>query len=414
MFADIAVLPPVPDMWSIFSAQNEPFPSLMYPTWMTFIWEAIHRNGNACDYVSERVIRDAQLKDGRLQYGERSYHTLFLVQVDSLEPATAKKLYDFVIAGGRIFCIETTPSKSLGWTNHAQRDMEVKEWINKMQAYPQRFIALKKPEKNFTAWYAGIQQQYQITPYVRISEPDPFITQVRYQTKDAELLMFINSNMDNGHVLNLNFSKDIINKKQGWLWNAEDGSRYKIETKEGNFQLNLGPADCKLFVFDKEKKGITYKPLPLMGTNTININNWDVEFKHIDGSIKQVKIDALKDLKDMPDFVNFSGVVIYRSSFTVTDIKNAGYLNLGKVYGVSEVSINGGANEVQWYGRRVHSLAGKVKQGTNTIEVKIITSMGNYLKTLKDNPIAQYWTNELRKNQPIQSMGMVGPATIYS
>lgn len=414
MFADIAVLPPVPDMWSIYSAQNEPFPSLMYPTWMTFIWEAIHRNGNACDYVSERVIKDAQLKDGRLQYGDRSYHTLFLVQVDSLEPETAKKLYDFVTAGGRIFCIETIPSKSLGWTNHQQRDMEVKEWISKMQAYPQRFITLKKPEKNFTAWYTGIQQQYQITPYIKISEPDPFITQVRYQTKDAELLIFINSSMNNGHVLNLNFSKDIINKKQGWLWNAEDGSRSKIETKEGNFQLNLGPADCKLFVFDKEKKGIAYKPLPLMGANTINIDDWDVEFKHIDGSVKQVKLTALQDLKDMPDFVNFSGVVTYRSSFNVTDVKNAGYLNIGEVYGVSEVSINGGAIEVQWYGRRIHSLTGKVKQGTNKIEVKIITSMGNYLKTLKDNPIAQYWTNELRKNQPIQSMGMVGPVTIYS
>lgn len=414
MFADIAVLPPVPDMWSIYSAQNEPFPSLMYPEWMTFIWESIHRNGNACDYVSERVIRDAQLKDGRLQYGERSYHTLFLVQVDSLEPATAKKLYDFVVAGGRIFCIEATPSKSPGWTNHQQRDMEVKEWISKMQAYPQRFITLKKPEKNFTAWYADIQQLYQITPYVKISEPDPFITQVRYQTKDAELIMFINSSMDNGHALNLNFSKDIINKKQGWLWNAEDGSRSKIETKEGNFQLNFGPADCKLFVFDHEKKGIAYKPLPLMGTNTVQIDNWDVEFKHIDGSVKQVKLDVLKDLKDMPDFVNFSGVATYRSSFNITDVKNTANLNLGKVYGVSEVSINGAASEVQWYGRRVYSLSGKVKQGTNTIEIKIITSMGNYLKTLKNNSIAQYWTNELRKNQPIQSMGMVGPVTIYS
>jgi len=45
--------------------------------------------------------------------------------------------------------------------------------------------------------------------------------------------------------------------------------------------------------------------------------------------------------------------------------------------------------------------------------VKVATSMGNYMKTLKDNPVAQYWTNEKRKDQPIQSMGLIGPVTIY-
>jgi hypothetical protein len=39
--------------------------------------------------------------------------------------------------------------------------------------------------------------------------------------------------------------------------------------------------------------------------------------------------------------------------------------------------------------------------------------MGNCWKTLTKNPIAQYWTNEKRKDQPIQSMGMAGPVTIY-
>jgi hypothetical protein len=39
--------------------------------------------------------------------------------------------------------------------------------------------------------------------------------------------------------------------------------------------------------------------------------------------------------------------------------------------------------------------------------------MGNYLKTLTKNPVAQYWTNAGNKDQPIQSMGMVGPVIIY-
>lgn len=47
------------------------------------------------------------------------------------------------------------------------------------------------------------------------------------------------------------------------------------------------------------------------------------------------------------------------------------------------------------------------------MEVEVTTSMGNYMKSLTDNPTAQYWTNEGRKIQPLQSMGMIGPVSFY-
>jgi hypothetical protein len=414
MFADIAVLPPVADMWSLYSAQNEPFPSLIHPGWQTFIWESIHRNGNACDYVSEPVIRDAQIKDGQLHYGPRKYHTLFLIQVESLEPATAKKLYDFVAAGGRIFCIEAVPVKSVGWNNHRQRDEEVKSWISKMKDFPDRFIRLKQPGENYTVWYRDVQQHYQITPYVKISEPNPFVTQVRYQTENEELLLFINSNVDNSYRLNLSFAKAITNKKQGWIWNAEDGKRYRLDIKENHLQLDLGPADFKMIVFDRNKNGETWKPVPATGINPKRPGTWSVEFRHFDGSVKLGSMDTLADLKELPEHVGFSGTVIYRSNFTVHVPNELTYINLGKVHGVSELWVNGTPCGALWYGRRIYSLAGKLITGNNTLEVKVTTSMGNYLKTLKSNAVAQFWTNELRKNQPIQSMGLIGPVTLYA
>jgi hypothetical protein len=74
--------------------------------------------------------------------------------------------------------------------------------------------------------------------------------------------------------------------------------------------------------------------------------------------------------------------------------------------------INGKSLGIQWYGRRIYALKDAIKSGNNTVEIKIITTMGNYMKTLKDNAVAQYWTNEKRKDQPIQSMGLVGPVTV--
>jgi glycosyl hydrolase family 106( putative alpha-L-rhamnosidase) len=414
MFADIAVLPPVSDMWSLYGAQNEPFPSLIYPDYMTFIWESMHQNGNACDYVSEQVIRDAVMKEGKLHYGPRKYHSIFLIQVESMEPATAQKLYDFVASGGRIFCIETRPVKSVGWNDHQRRDQEVQSWVSKMAGWPDRFILLKAPTGNFIQWYKGIQQLYGLRPYVGIDQPNPFVTQVRYQAGDTEMLLFINSHLQDAHKINLLLSKEISAGRQAWIWDAASGERYRIETGADRITLDLSPADSKLLVFDKEKRGPVWRPLPTNTDTGIPVNGkWSVEFSHIDGSVKKTEMDSPADLKDLPAFAHFSGTVIYRISLPGNDAVKIQYLNLGKVAGISELTINGQNAGAQWYGHRIYAVGDYWQKGNNTIEVKVVTVMGNYMKTLKDNPIAQYWTNEKRKDQPMQSMGLIGPVTIY-
>ncbi len=245
MFADIAVLLPVPDTWGKYGAQNEPFPSLMYPGYQTFVWESIHQNGCACDYVSEQVIGNARVQEGQIQYGPRTYHTIFLVAIQHIEPATAGKLFDFVSSGGRIFCVEKYPEKSPGWNNHQEADAAVRNWVDKMKAYPDRFILLEKPEPDFTQWFREVRQKYGITPYVAIDEPNKFVSQVRYSFKDAEMLLFINSSMQDTHEINISPGRDIGHGKQAWIWDATNGERYWIAPGEKNITLALGPADSR-------------------------------------------------------------------------------------------------------------------------------------------------------------------------
>jgi hypothetical protein len=100
MYADIALLPPTADMWSLIGMQNEPFPSVLHGEYLSLVWEAIAKNGSGCDYVSERIIRDSEIKERCLCYGPRKYNTLFLAGVESLSPESAGKLLEFVRAGG--------------------------------------------------------------------------------------------------------------------------------------------------------------------------------------------------------------------------------------------------------------------------------------------------------------------------
>jgi hypothetical protein len=413
MYADIAILSPTEDMWSIYGAQNEPFPSMVYPAYQTLVWEAIHKNGNGCDYVSEKIIRDSDMHDGYLHYGERKYNCLFLIEIESLDPLTAGKLYDFVQTGGRIFCIGKYPQKSLGWQNHDLRDEEVKTWIAKMKNYPDRFILLNKPARDFINWYKGVQLQYKLDPYVQISQPNPFVCQVRYQANQAEILFFINSNIDNGYILSLFFSKSLTYKRQGWIWDLHSGERFRLPIHTDVYEMDLGPADSRLIIFDQEKGGQPYQPVPVSGSENREINGWALESQHINGNISNKKMENLQDLKEIPEYRSFCGTLIYRSDTYIPEDKKFDFLNLGKVYGLSELIVNGINCGVQWYGRRIWKTGNKLKTGKNSIEIKVVTTMGNYMKTLKDNPVAQYWTNEKRKDQPVLSMGLLGPVTLY-
>jgi hypothetical protein len=58
MYAGIALLPPIADTWNKYGAQNTPFPTLIHPTYQPLVWEAIHKNGDGCDYVSAKTISD--------------------------------------------------------------------------------------------------------------------------------------------------------------------------------------------------------------------------------------------------------------------------------------------------------------------------------------------------------------------
>jgi len=416
MYAEIALLPPMADMWSLIGMQNEPFPSVLHAEHLSLVWEAIAKNGSGCDYISETILRDATVERRKLCYGTRKYHTLFLVSVESISPGSAGKLLQFVRAGGRVFCIDKVPSKSTGWNNHERNDGEVKLLVEKMKSYSNRFIYIEKPENNYINWYRTVQNQYRIEPWVNIERPDPFLMQVRYSADNgSEYVFIVNSHLHESRNTRVHFSPGLTRSHNCSVWDPETGERMMIRTEpDGGVTLDVGPAESLLFAFDRVKTDTEWRPLPVSGTDTSVLDRgWTAEFRHCrDGSVRKVEMNSLTDLKDMPDFVYFSGTVIYRNRLECKDPEGM-TLNLGKVYGTSELYINGENRGVKWYGRRIFSIGKYMRPGMNTIEVVITTSMGNYMKSLTDNPIAQYWTNAGTKNQPLQPMGMTGPVTCY-
>ena len=415
MYTDIAILPANYDLWSELGSKTDPFPPKLNISYTSIIWESINKTGGAADYTTEIIINDSQVKNGKLCYGPKKYGTVFLAEVTSMGVSTLQKLLEFVSTGGRVFCIEKYPEKSPGLKDWQQRDTQVKELVEKLKKFEDRFILVAKPEDNrFLEWYKQILKEYDLPHYLKIEKPNRFFMQNRYHADDGtEIFFFQNVHMHNGYKTKVWFPKSVTKNRFSWILNAENGECARIQLTENSFEIDLGPAETCVIVFNKIQNGPAWKPVPVTGQNVETINNdWEVELRHSrEKTVNTFKMFELKDLKDT-EYVNFTGTAVYRRKIKFSK-ESSGYLNLGKVWGVSELFINGKSCGVKWYGNRIYNLDGMLTDGVNEVEVHVITSMGNYMKTLTDNETAQKFTVLKTKNQPIQSMGLLGPVTAY-
>jgi len=421
MYADMAILNPENDMWSTIGMQNEPFPNVTRAPYKTMIWEAISKCGGGTDYVTENIIGKAEVKKGNLCFNERKYNTLILIDVESLEPETADKLLEFARSGGKILCIDTIPYKSLGLRkDYLQRDSIVNDRFRKISMMRDCFTFAEPPKQNYIAWCDSLMQVGVLPHYLDVEVPDPYVMQNRYTTDDGcEMLFVSNSSRYNAHQTKMTFHKSLTRHKHPWIWDLQTGERYRFTLdRNGSRTFDIGPAESYLIVFDKKKKGQTWQPLIERFRNDRLMadisEDWDVELiDSMKDTTSYAHFDTLIDLKDNEGFKYFAGTIVYRKTI---NIANSGetILNLGLVEGVSEVIVNGKSAGVQYFGRRLYDISDLMKSGDNDIEVRVTTTLGNYMKSLPDsNRVAYVYVNCKKRFQDFQPQGMMGPVTLF-
>ena len=118
----------------------------------------------------------------------------------------------------------------------------------------------------------------------------------------------------------------------------------------------------------------------------------------------------LFDLADSEDqrIASFAGEIIYTK--TVVPEQSFDFIDLGEVNrGVTEVSLNGASLGSKWYGRHRYRLEEKPEVGkAHTIQIKLVTTLANYVKSLNENPVAQRWTQDFTS----KSEGLEGPVRL--
>lgn len=412
-YADIAILNPENDMWSTIGMQNEPFPNVTRAPYKTMIWEAINKCGGGVDYVTENIINEGKMQRGEFRFGDRRYNTMILIDVERMHPETTEQLLRFVEGGGKLICVDTIPYKSLGLSGDLlKKDSIVKAHFDQIRGFDDRFIFVEPPQEGFIPWYDSLMHRYDLPHYLDIENPDPFVMQNRYTTDEGvEMLFICNSHRYHSHQTRIGFHRELNHRRYPWVWDLHTGERYPLTLNEdGSCDLDLGPAESMLVIFEKEA-GDRRQETEDRRQET-ELRGWEVEFKHaLKDSTFTIHFDTLFDLKDRLETQHFAGTILYRKTIP----NNGNTLDLGHVEGVSEVFVNGQPAGVKYFGRRIYDIGGLLHEGDNKLEIRVTTTLGNYLKTFtrEQNLTTWVYVNHPRRDQPLQPMGMVGPVHVY-
>ena len=407
MHADIAILPPTADLASRFGFQRDPFPQVAYPPYLYELWEAVHQNGSGCDYITEDIIVRSEMKDGRLHYQQRSYKALLLPEVERLAPNTAKALTRFVAAGGTLFFLNRVPTQSAGMAEQHEADTVAARMSDLQKKYPQRAVLVQVDVASLVTWYRELQRRFSVSPDVLLSEPKDFLSQVHYRQAGREIFFFANYSGDQTHTFQAQFSTSRGYK--AWLWDPQTGERHPLQwaPDTGTLTLTLGPVASMLIVLEHLGAESNEKPaLPkeVHSKETTNVlrADWQVKLEPVSGNPETLTVSDWKDPALTAALDGFAGTITCSAKVQI-DATRECFLDLGVLHSVSELWVNGRSLGVRWFGDQSYDISHAVIAGQNEIKLHLTTTLGNYVKTLKDNRTAMDWS----RNTPTYPAGLI-------
>jgi hypothetical protein len=398
MHADIAILPPTADLASRFGFQRDPFPQVAYPPYLYELWEAIHQNGSGCDYVTEDVILRSEMKGGKLHYQQRSYKAILLPEVERLAPNTAKALTRFVAAGGTLLFLNRVPTKSAGMAEQHEAGT-VAELVSEMQEkYPQRAVLVKVDVASLLTWFRELQRRFSLSPDVLLSEPKDFLSQVHYRQAEREIFFFANYSGDQTHTFQAQCPMG--RRYTAWLWDTQTGERHPLRwaPDAGTLTLTLGPVESMLIVLEhRNAEGNEQPALPSgsasAGTTRVLRADWQVELEPVSGTPRTLMVSDWKDPALTSALDGFGGTITCSTKVQI-DAARECFLELGVLHSVSELWLNGRSLGVRWFGNQTYDISHAVIEGQNELRLRLTTTLGNYVKTLKDSRTAMDWSRE--------------------
>ena len=212
------------------------------------------------------------------------------------------------------------------------------------------------------------------------------------------------------------------------VWDPETGEiRHMVahaDRERTVVELTMNPDDARFIVFSDRMPVRTDNDLegrnvdPAIVRESILPGPWTVTFQHGRGAPESASFETLCSYTeaDDPGIKFFSGTAIYHKTFTLEEVPGRAVLDLGKVYNMAEVVINGQNIRTLWKEPYRVNIGKALKSGTNTMEIRVTNLWPNRLIRDAQLPEEERITYTAypfyQGDEPLLEGGLVGPVKL--
>ncbi len=211
------------------------------------------------------------------------------------------------------------------------------------------------------------------------------------------------------------------------LWDAATGkispASYKFDGDRTSVTVSLGRFGSAFVVF-REKTNVSSVSIPEPTEQLIEQlgGPWQVAFQEERGAPALAKFDSLMDYRNSPDprIRYFSGIATYSKDVEIPgnliDKKSQIWIDLGQVYNLAEVWVNGKLAGTTWKPPYRVDISNTVVAGANHIEIKSVNLWVNRLIGDAQPGVEEKVTLTTRQfyraDSPLVPSGLLGPVRI--
>ena len=433
--------------------------------------------GYQYDYINSDVILNRMsVRDGKLYLPDGvSYEVMVLAKQEEISLEVLEKIKDLVFEGATI--IGFKPKTSIGLLNYKETDRKVKMLADLLWGEEEPAIVDRRYGNGRVICGKSIDNvlaEKRLIPDVDFTTmQDSVVYDFTHRKYESGDIYFIANTTDKSDYLKVRFR---VTGKSPQLWNPADGSIADafIYTDDGQsieIPMHFDPFGSIFVIFkdiekkshivsvDKDSKNI-YPQLPLsmqehpyfsvLPDGVLAFNKEGLyRFKYDDGKEKEMKVPSVNMLeiaapwqvsfsKDMgapenitfdslilwnnsdnPEIKYYSGMASYKNTFVVNDKMISGncvYLDLGEMYNVAEIIINGKSHGTCWKKPFIKDIKENIKPGINEIEIRVVNLWPNRLIGDQFLPENERYTEtnmkKFKKDTPLLPSGLKGPVRL--
>jgi hypothetical protein len=365
------------------------------------------KRGYGFDAVSPRLLMNrAGVKNGRIAFPEASdYKILVLPDDKTMTPEALEKIMELVEGGATV--MGNPPVKSPSLVNYPESDEHVRTLALRLwgsldvpdnmtkRHYGAGMIYWGKDIYPETGGEDAFYPTYDRTAGVlqELGFDEDFMASknsIRYAHRrtDSHEIYFVSNRSDEDIAVDATFR---INGMAPELWHPATGERralpnFNDEPGTVSVPLKFAPYESYFVVFSSDTTGAMTDKENFPGHETVmDIDGpWDVAFDAKFGGPKSISFDQLQDWSKHADrgVKYYSGTATYTKVFDLPpglDPSDHYSIDLGKVYEMARVSLNGMELGIAWTPPWRVPVGDVLKASGNTLTIEVANSWENRL-----------------------------------